>query len=387
MLVSALMAGFNSIGVDTVDLGVIPVGGVSRLTRDTEARFGVMVSASHNPAEDNGIKFFGPDGTKLSDEGEDAIERRLRSAGAATRPIGPEIGIQTPLEDAAERYLEKIIRPVQYSMRGLEFVVDCANGASYATAPELFRRVGATVRVIADFPDGMNINRGCGATHPEFLAKHADGRVGFAFDGDADRLIAVDEDGQTVNGDVIMAIFARWMKERGKLKNNLVVVTIMSNLGFHKAMERLGIDVIETAVGDRYVLEAMRKTRAVVGGEQSGHVLLEDRTTGDGLRTALRLMEVLAATGRELRELRTVMEGYPQVLHNVKVINKSGLEGNDAITVAIEDGERSLGGRGRILVRPSGTEPLVRVMVEAPTEGEASAVAAAITEAVNRELA
>jgi len=387
MLVSALMAGFNSIGVDTVDLGVIPVGGVSRLTRDTEARFGVMVSASHNPAEDNGIKFFGPDGTKLSDEGEDAIERRLRSAGAATRPIGPEIGIQTPLEDAAERYLEKIIRPVQYSMRGLEFVVDCANGASYATAPELFRRVGATVDVIADFPDGMNINRGCGATHPEFLAEHADGRVGFAFDGDADRLIAVDEDGQTVNGDVIMAIFARWMKERGKLKNNLVVVTVMSNLGFHKAMERLGIDVIETAVGDRYVLEAMRKTRAVVGGEQSGHVLLEDRTTGDGLRTALRLMEVLAATGRELRELRTVMEEYPQVLHNVKVINKSGLEGNDAITVAIEDGERSLGGRGRILVRPSGTEPLVRVMVEAPTEGEASAVAAAITEVVNRELA
>ena len=381
------MAGFNSIGVDTVDLGVIPVGGVSRLTRDTEARFGVMVSASHNPAEDNGIKFFGPDGTKLSDEGEDAIERRVRESNARTRPIGPQIGIQTPLEDAAERYLEKIIRPVQYSMRGLEFIVDCANGAAFATAPELFRRVGATVDVIGDFPDGMNINRGCGATHPEFLAKQADGKVGFAFDGDADRLIAVDEDGQTVNGDVIMAIFARWMKERGKLKRNVVVVTVMSNLGFHKAMEQLGIDVIETRVGDRYVLEAMRQSRAVVGGEQSGHVLLEDRTTGDGLRTALRLMEVLAATGQELRALRTVMEEYPQVLVNVKVGDKSGLDDNGAIAGAIAAGEGSLAGRGRILVRPSGTEPLVRVMVEAPTEAEANAVAGSIVDVVEDELA
>jgi phosphoglucosamine mutase len=387
MLVSALMAGFNSIGVDTVDLGVIPVGGVSRLTRDTEARFGVMVSASHNPAEDNGIKFFGPDGTKLSDEGEDAIERRVREGNARTRPIGPQIGIQTPLEDAAERYLEKIIRPVQYSMRGLEFIIDCANGAAFATAPDLFRRVGATVDVVGDFPDGMNINRGCGATHPEFLAKQADGKVGFAFDGDADRLIAVDEDGQTVNGDVIMAIFARWMKERGKLKGNVVVVTVMSNLGFHKAMEQLGIDVIETRVGDRYVLEAMRQSRAVVGGEQSGHVLLEDRTTGDGLRTALRLMEVLAATGQELRALRSVMEEYPQVLINVKVGDKSGLDDNGAIAQAIAAGERSLAGRGRILVRPSGTEPLVRVMVEAPTEPEANTVAGAIVDVVEDELA
>ena len=387
MLVSALMAGFNSVGVDTVDLGVIPVGGVSRLTRDTEARFGVMVSASHNPAEDNGIKFFGPDGTKLSDDGEDAIERRLREAAATVRPIGPEIGIQTPLEDAAERYLEKITHPVQYSMRGLEFVVDCANGAAFATAPELFRRVGATVDVIGDLPDGMNINQGCGATHPEFLAGRTAGKVGFAFDGDADRLIAIDEDGQIVDGDVLMAIFARWMKERGKLKNNVVVVTVMSNLGFHKAMEQQGIQVIETQVGDRYVLEAMRQSRAVVGGEQSGHVLLEDRTTGDGLRTALRLMEVLAATGEELRTLRTIMTAYPQTLLNVRVADKGGLDGNGAIVAAIADGERSLAGRGRILVRPSGTEPLVRVMVEAPTDGEAGDVAGAIAAVVESELA
>ncbi len=271
-------------------------------------------------------------------------------------------------------------------MRGLEILVDAANGAAFLAAPILFERVGATVEVINADPDGMNINRGCGATHPEALVEDARGRVGLSFDGDADRLIAVDEDGVVADGDVIMAIFAQWMKERGRLKNDTVVATVMSNLGFRKAMERLGIEVIETDVGDRYVLEAMRTSRAVVGGEQSGHVLLEDRATGDGLRTALRLMEVMASTGKELRELRTVMEAYPQVLTNVTVKDKA-YEDNTSVVASIAEANRALGGRGRLLVRASGTEPFVRVMVEAPSAAEAADVAALVAKTVEAELA
>ncbi|MEA3501137.1 MAG: phosphoglucosamine mutase, partial [Actinomycetota bacterium] len=350
MLVAALVSGFNSVGVDTVDLGIIPVGAVSRLVRDTNAIFGVMVSASHNPAPDNGIKFFGANGTKLSDDDEAAIEDRFLAGDPWLRSVGPRIGIQTVMGDAIERYVETISRPVEYTMRGLEFVADAANGAAFLAAPALFERVGAAVEFINVYRDGININDGCGATHPERVARNAGGRVGLSFDGDADRLIAVDEDGVVANGDVIMAIFAQWMQERGRLKNDTVVATVMSNLGFRKAMEHLGIQVIETTVGDRYVLEAMRTSRAVVGGEQSGHVLLEDRATGDGLRTALRLMEVMASTGKELRELRTVMSAYPQVLTNVTVKDK-GFDRNGAVTAAIAEGERLLGSRGRLLVR------------------------------------
>ncbi|MEN8235273.1 MAG: phosphoglucosamine mutase [Actinomycetota bacterium] len=385
MLASSLMAGFNSVGIDTVDLGIIPVGAVSRLVRDTSAAYGIMVSASHNPAPDNGIKFFGANGTKLSDGDEAAIEARYFAGEPWLRGVGSKVGLQTVMGDAIERYIDKIVQPVEYSMRGLEFVADTAHGAAFMAAPILFERVGATVEIINDAPDGMNINLGCGATHPEHVGAGADGRVGLSFDGDADRLIAVDEDGVVADGDVIMAIFAEWLKERGKLKNNTVVATVMSNLGFRKAMEHLGIKVIETTVGDRYVLEAMRETRAVVGGEQSGHVLLEDRATGDGLRTALRLMEVMASTGKELRELRRVMEAYPQVLTNVTVKDKA-YAGNGAIAAAISDGERALGSRGRLLVRPSGTEPLIRVMVEAPTGSEASDVATMVATVVKAEL-
>ncbi|HZJ47565.1 MAG TPA: hypothetical protein VFD97_00850, partial [Acidimicrobiia bacterium] len=261
MLVAALMAGFNSVGVDTMDIGIIPVGAVSRLVRDTGATLGVMVSASHNPAEDNGIKFFGPNGTKLSDADELAIESRFFEGDPWVRGIGPKVGIQMVMSDAVDRYVHAILQPVEYSMRGLEFAIDAANGAAFLAAPLLFERVGATIEMFHADPDGMNINRGCGATHPEQIAQVAAGRVGLAFDGDADRLIAVDEDGVVADGDVIMAIFAKWMKERGRLKNDVVVATVMSNLGFRKAMERLGITVIETAVGDRYVLEAMRTSR------------------------------------------------------------------------------------------------------------------------------
>jgi phosphoglucosamine mutase len=290
------------------------------------------------------------------------------------------------MHDALDRYVDKIAKTVDYSMRGLEFVVDCANGASFLAAPELFSKVGATVTFVSDAPDGMNINDGVGATHPEAVAKAARGKIGLAFDGDADRLIAVDEDGKVVDGDVLMAIFAQWQHERGKLKKDVVVATVMSNLGFHQAMERLGITVAVTPVGDRYVVEEMRRTKAVVGGEQSGHILLEDRSTGDGLRTALRLMEVIASTGRELRELRRVMTELPQVLTNVTVASKDGWDSDPAISASIIDWERKLGSRGRILVRPSGTESLIRVMVEAPTASEAEEVAGSIAETVAASL-
>lgn len=382
MLASAVASGFNSVGVDTVDLGIVPVGAVSRLTRDTGAHFGIMISASHNPADDNGIKFFGKDGAKLSDEREAAIESRYYSTRPVSTPVAAGVGMQTQMTDALERYIERIARTVEYSMRGLEFVVDCANGAAFAAAPALFEKVGATVEVVADTPDGMNINLGVGAMHPEAVAKRARGRVGLAFDGDADRLIAVDEDGEVCNGDVIMAIFAKWQHDRGRLDKNTVVATVMSNLGFHQAMERLGVKVVVTPVGDRYVVEEMRRTKAVVGGEQSGHILLEDRSTGDGLRTALRLMEVMASTGSELRELRTIMSELPQVLTNVRVASKEGWETNADIAAAVAKGKRLLGSRGRVLVRPSGTEPLIRVMVEAPTASEATEVAASIADVV-----
>ena len=386
MLASAVASGFNAVGIDTVDLGIIPVGGVSRLARDTGASYGVMVSASHNPAEDNGIKFFGMDGSKLSDDRERAIEERYFSGEPYARPIAGKVGIQTVMGDAIDRYVDKIAKTVDYSMRGLEFVVDCANGAAFLAAPRLFGEVGASVAIHSDSPDGMNINDQCGATHPEAVARVARGLVGLSFDGDADRLIAVDEDGEVVDGDVIMAIFAQWQHERGKLKHDTVVATVMSNLGFHHAMERLGIKVVVTPVGDRYVVEEMRSTQAVVGGEQSGHILLEDRSTGDGLRTALRLMEVMASTGKELRQLRTVMTELPQVLTNVTVASKDGWDTNAEILAAIGKWEAHLGTRGRILVRPSGTEPLIRVMVEAPTASEADEAASSIAGVVRHTL-
>ncbi len=386
MLQSAVAAGFNSVGIDVVDLGIIPTGAVSRLTRDTEASYGVVISASHNPAEDNGIKLFARDGAKIDDATELAIEERYFERRPYRRSLAANIGIQTVMGDAIERYAEKVSKTVSYSMQGLEFVIDTAHGAAFIAAPYLFEKVKATVEVIGDLPDGMNINDGVGATHPEAVAKAARGRVGLAFDGDADRLIAVDEDGEVVNGDVIMAIFAQWQLERGKLEKNTVVATVMSNLGFIQAMERLGINVVITPVGDRHVVGAMRKSRAVVGGEQSGHILLEDRSTGDGLRTALRLMEVIASTGKELRELRTVMSELPQVLKNVTVGSKGGWEENPAIANAVAGAERELGSRGRVLVRASGTEPMLRVMIEAPTESEATNIADSIAGVVASEL-
>lgn len=386
MFTTALHAGFSSVGVDTVDVGVLPVGGVSRLLRQLDAPLAVMVSASHNPAHDNGIKFIGPTGGKLNDEQEAVIETRYRRGAPWKHPDGALIGIRTKMPDAVDRYVENLARNAEYSLRGLEFVLDCANGAAFQAAPQLFDRLGAAVEVHAAAPDGININAGCGATEPGYVAKYVNGRVGLAFDGDADRLIAVDEDGVTANGDVLMAIFAKHMKDSGDLRNNVVVSTVMANLGFRRSMEALGIRVEETAVGDRYVYEGMRRVDAALGGEQSGHIIFYRGTTGDGLRTAVRLAEVMAATGKPLTELRKIITEYPQVLHNIQVVDKSKLAGSGEIWGAVEDAERALGDDGRILVRASGTEPLVRVMVEATTETLAEDMASSIGDVVVSSL-
>ena len=386
MLAAALHAGFNSMGLNTIDVGIVPAGAVSRIARDTGSCFGVVVSASHNPALDNGIKFFGEDGSKLSDDREGEIEERYWAKASRKQADGATVGIRSCMGDALERYVNCLVADSLHSLHGLNFVLDCAQGAAFKAAPEVFNRLGASVDAHNTCPDGMNINDGCGATHPEYLASVSDGRVGFAFDGDADRCVAIDEDGATVDGDAIMAILARHMKESGRLTPPLVVATVMSNLGFRKAMAELDIKVKETLVGDRYVLEEMRATGAMLGGEQSGHVILEDRTTGDGLRTALRIAEVLAESGRELRDLRTVMTRYPQVQQNILVSDRDDLGTADDVWRAVRAAEAQLGDEGRILVRASGTEPLVRVMVEAATENSANRTASEIAKAVQVSL-
>ncbi len=388
MLSSALQAGFHSVGVDTVDVGVMPAGAIAHLTAASGASMGVVVSASHNPGPDNGIKLLSKTGAKLSDAEEDRIEARLRRGSPWKSSVDDGIGIRFPMPEAEDRYLAHLRQSMPYTLRGISIALDCANGASYRVAPELFRRLKADVAVFAAEPDGTNINDGCGATNPRYLASKAEGRLGFAFDGDADRLIAVDEDGATANGDVIMAVIARYLKENGRLRNNVVVGTVMANLGFKHAMARLGIDLIETKVGDRYVLEGMREHRAVLGGEQSGHVILADRaTTGDGLLTAVHLLEVMAASGRELRELRreTITE-YPQVLRNVHVQDKHRLDEAPVLWSAVADAESRLGEDGRVLVRASGTEPLVRIMVEAPSAEQACSIADELVEISRAEL-
>jgi len=375
MLAAGLQAGFHSVGVDTLDAGVVPVGGVSALIPELGASLGVMVSASHNPAPDNGVKFFDDAGGKLDDAREARIEARLRRGGPWKSPTGAGIGKRVSLGDSVDRYLAAIRRDARGSLSGLRLAVDCANGAASRAAPELFSSLGADVVAHFASPDGMNINDGCGATEPRHLAAVAGGRIGLSFDGDADRLMVIDEDGRVANGDVILAVIARHLKDRGELSNNLVVTTVMSNLGFRKAMGEAGIDLIETKVGDRYVMEEMLRHGAILGGEQSGHVIQLDRArTGDGLRTALRMLEVVVATGCPVSELRReALVEFPQVLENVPVRSKD-LEAADRVWEAVRAVERDLGGDGRVLVRASGTEPVVRVMAEAPDMATARSV-------------
>lgn len=366
MLSSALEAGFQAVGIDTLDVGVLPSGGISILTARSGARMGAVVSASHNPAPDNGIKLLSEQGTKLPDQLERAIEDRLRSRGHRSSH-GGAIGIGLQDTDALYEYIRYLADVSVYRLGGLELTLDCANGAAFKAAPELFRRLKADVEVLGAEPNGMNINDGCGATNPEFLAARTNGRVGLAFDGDADRLIAVDEDGRPANGDVIMAIIARHWKDNAGLRNNLVVATVMSNLGFRKSMEEAGIEVVETKVGDRYVMEALLARKGVLGGEQSGHVIFLDKgKTGDGLLTAVRLLDVMAGTGKQLRQLRAeAITEYPQVLLNVPVGRGTDLSGATPLWDEVAYVEEELGEDGRVLLRPSGTEPLIRVMVEA----------------------
>lgn len=389
MLASALQAGFHSVGVDTLDAGVIPVGGVSDLAEDWRAGLGVMVSASHNPAADNGVKFFTERGYKFSEEAEEEIERRLRTGPPWAAPVGEGVGAPRPAPDPLDRYLDIVRSRSDVSLEGVPLALDCANGAASRAAPALFSSLGADVEVHYAAPDGMNINLECGAASPAALAGLAGGRIGLAFDGDADRLFVVDEDGRTANGDVVMAIVARHLHSRGRLPGGLVVATVMSNLGFRLAMQEAGIEMIETRVGDRYVLEEMVRSGAMLGGEQSGHVIfLERARTGDGLQTALLLLEVVVETGLTVRELRRrAITEFPQVLRNVEVGRREDLDEAEEVWEAVAAAEAELGDRGRVLVRASGTEPVIRVMVEAPTGPAAEETAARLAKQITRALA
>jgi phosphoglucosamine mutase len=385
MLEAAVVAGLTAAGADVLQLGILPTPAVAFLTASYGADVGVVLSASHNPMPDNGIKLFARGGLKLPDEIEAEIEAEL-GRGSHTRPIGAAVGrARVPL-DAVERYLTHVLHAVPTRLGGLRVVVDCANGAASGIAPELYRRAGASVAAIAAHPDGLNINDGVGSTHlaPLQAAVVAHGAdLGIAHDGDADRCLAIDASGQVVDGDQILALCALALREKGALKSDTVVATVMSNLGFHHAMREAGIDVVTTAVGDRYVLEALRDKGFNLGGEQSGHVIFTDAaTTGDGLLTALHVMARMVETGRSLADLAGVVRRLPQVLVNVPVSDKSVVAASAVVTDAVCAAEAELGDAGRILLRPSGTEQLVRVMVEAPSQEQADAVARRVAAAV-----
>lgn len=371
MLANALMAGVCSVGANAVYVGVVPTPAVAYLTQKNHMDAGVVISASHNPVEFNGIKFFDANGYKLPDAMEDEIEAIIKNdMKDLAFPTGTEIGSITYRTDAREDYVKHATEAIPVDLHGMKIVADCAEGASYYTSVEALKLLGADVVAIHNNPDGTNINAGCGSTHMEELmervkAEKAD--VGLAFDGDADRLLAVDEKGNKVDGDQIMGIVGNYLKEQKKLKKDTIVATVMSNLGFFLMGEKQGIHMEQTKVGDRYVLERMRQIGANLGGEQSGHVIfLDENTTGDGLLSALHLLQVLVDTRKPLSELATIMEVLPQALVNAKVPNdkKNSYMENPQIADAIDALTKKFAGEGRVLIRPSGTEPLVRVMIE-----------------------
>lgn len=387
-LEAAVVAGLASAGVDVVRLGVVPTPAVAYLTGTMGAELGVMLSASHNAMPDNGIKFFARGGHKLPDEVEDAIESRMGEEW--DRPLGDRVGRVTNYDGALQEYVDHLVGSLPRRLEGLTVVVDCANGAASEAAPLALAAAGAEVVAIHDEPDGYNINDNCGSTHMESLRaaviEHG-AAAGIAHDGDADRCLAVTAAGDLVDGDQIMAILAIAKNRAGTLAEGTVVATVMSNLGFKLAMEAHGIAVVLTAVGDRYVLEAMREGGYNLGGEQSGHVVMSDyATTGDGVLTALHLLAEVAA-GPSLAELAGQVTRFPQVLINVPGVDKFGLDTSEAIQSAVTAAKRDLGSRGRVLLRVSGTEPLVRVMVEADTEERAAEIAGELAELVRRELA
>ncbi|MBE5905418.1 MAG: phosphoglucosamine mutase [Lachnospiraceae bacterium] len=377
MLSNALMAGICSVGANAVFIGVAPTPAVAYLTKLYKADAGVVISASHNPAEFNGIKFFNREGYKLSDELEDEIENLITAnMMGVTMPIGDQVGKISYRFDAIEDYIAFATKCVPVDLKGLKIVADCAEGASYITSVEALKRLGADVVAIHTNPNGININNKCGSTHTEELCKRvveAGAQVGLAFDGDADRLLAVDEKGTLVDGDQLMAICGIHMKNRGRLKKDTIVGTVMSNLGFNLMGKENGIHIERTVVGDRYVLECMKAKGYNLGGEQSGHIIfLDENTTGDGLLSALHLLQVMVESGKPLSELASVMEVLPQALVNAHVPNsiKHKFMEYRAIAQAIDDLEKKFAGEGRVLIRPSGTEPLVRVMIEGKNQEE-----------------
>jgi phosphoglucosamine mutase len=386
LLDAAVVAGLASAGATVIRVGVLPTPAVAMLTAATGADLGVMISASHNPMPDNGIKLFAAGGHKLPDELEDAIERAIRGDTGWPRPTGAEVGRVTELADGPERYLAHLLDSLPHRLAGLRVVVDCASGAAAAVAPEALRRAGAEVIPIHAEPDGLNINDGCGSTDlrpvtTAVAAHRAD--LGLALDGDADRLLAVDAGGEVVDGDQIMAILALAMREAGTLTADTLVATVMSNQGLRLAMAAAGIRLVETKVGDRYVLEELRASGLALGGEQSGHVVMPAyATTGDGTLTGLHVMARMAATGRSLAELASVVTRLPQVLVNVPVADKQAVASRLDVVAAVAKAESVLGETGRVLLRPSGTESLVRVMVEAPTAELARTVADELAAAV-----
>lgn len=375
MLEAALLAGICSTGADALTLGVIPTPAVAYLTQQYNASCGVVISASHNPVQDNGIKFFGPNGYKLPDEIEAQIEKLvLDGTRNLTRPQGADVGTIYDVAEATNRYLAflKSCYTGQQDLSSLTVVLDCANGASYQAAPRLWESLGAKVVAINNQPNGININDRCGSTHTASLKKaviHFKADLGIAYDGDADRCIAVDEWGNELDGDFIMSICALDMFRRGTLKPNRIVATIMSNIGLDIALKREGILVDSCAVGDRYVLEKMMETSALLGGEQSGHIIfLAHATTGDGLLSSLKLAEVMKRTGLPLSELAREMEKQPQLLVNIKLEDKDTILAHDLVVASMKEAERKLGEQGKLVVRPSGTEPLVRIMAQGPNQ-------------------
>ncbi len=389
MLAQAMAAGLASAGVDVEHVDVLPTPGLAFLTASQDVDLGVVISASHNPMQDNGIKFFARGGFKLEDALEDEIESLLGTGWS--RPTGAGVGqISTATAQADQAYIDHLTSSISVSLQGLTIVVDCANGATSAVAPEVLRRCGADVIVLSAEPDGYNINAGCGSTHLENLqqavvAHGAD--FGVAFDGDADRCLAVDHEGIMVDGDQIMGMLAVALKESGQLTHNTLVVTVMSNLGLIIAMREAGINTVQTAVGDRYVLESMREGGYVLGGEQSGHVIfLEHGTTGDGTLTALLMAAEVARTGKRLADLTSFVRRLPQTLINVPNVDKRNAGSDEGLAEAVAAAESRLGETGRVLLRPSGTEPLVRVMVEAATQQEADDVAQTLAVVVKERL-
>lgn len=391
MLESALIAGLISIGAEVMRLGIISTPGVAYLTREMDAELGVMISASHNPVADNGIKFFGSDGFKLSDDQENEIEELLDQENPSLpRPTGTEIVHYSDYFEGAQKYLSYLKSTVDVNLEGMKIVLDGANGSTSSLAPFLFGDLEADTETVGCSPDGYNINENCGSTHPEALAKkvlETGSDFGLAFDGDGDRIIAVDENGKIVDGDQIMFIIGQEMHKNQELNNNMIVSTVMSNLGFYKALENEGIQSNKTKVGDRYVVEEMRRGNYNLGGEQSGHIVLMDyNTTGDGLLTGVQLSAIIKMSGKSLSELASQMKTYPQSLINVRVTDKYRVEENIDVKEVMTKVEVEMNGEGRILVRPSGTEPLVRVMVEASTDEDAKRYAQQIADVVEDKM-